>query len=628
MSSASIQTLKELVDSEILSAEREKMIRKIISTLSNEELAEYLRSNPITEDSFEKQRALFQKPIIISYFFNEIPEKIRLRCFKETINFLKSEETAETTDILRFGLGMKQLNSARAEENDHLNGNEFNGLCKDFLVVLAKQDREYSEEIQTTLSYLKESPGNMIEALKESSSYEDKAGFKEILSIVDTKYITPLEGRRSNFLADLKKDIKTERGLEEIRESIAYLFETNTAEVYYLNGLGFYVRDKRYLLKGDTYPDYYYTRSIDFVGNSYDVVIKKISTAEMSPKELYDDYGRYMPKYGSAIIPIDTEFVGLNTWPAWPKSKPSSFIDLVLDKSISTEERWRISSQICARQKNMRELFGDDFFTIRHKLDLSKVIDYERRCNESTDLLAADTNAAVMNAFFNSANDPNEIRELYSKYNERVKDFAKTARLTKGGSWLVHRTGFDYRNPNFDETNSVTLNMYYFVITLPIDEKNPLSLETNDAENSSENSYNIPVPESFMRKYKKDLTEISDLYKKLLGYIGPFLSSNNNCRTLRFPKKPAGYLEELEAFKAREFTEDEIAIMCNFLNNLNKEDDILEAFPRLVEEYPGLEKELLMIASTCLDGGIDLFNEYYMRIIVKLVKTGNNVLTK
>ena len=69
MSSASIQTLKEQVDSEILSAEREKRIRKIISTLSNEELAEYLRSNPITEDSFEKQRALFQNPIIISYFF-------------------------------------------------------------------------------------------------------------------------------------------------------------------------------------------------------------------------------------------------------------------------------------------------------------------------------------------------------------------------------------------------------------------------------------------------------------------------------------------------------------------------------------------------------------------------------
>ena len=343
MSSASIQTLKEQVDSEILSAEREKRIRKIISTLSNEELAEYLRSNPITEDSFEKQRALFQNPIIISYFFNEIPKKIRLHCFKEAINFLKSEETAETTDILRFGLGMKQLNSARAEKNDHLNADEFNGLCKDFLVVLAKQDREYSEEILTTLSYLKESPGNMIEALKESSPYEDKAGFKKILSIVDTKYISPLEGRRSNFLADLKKDIETERGLEEIRESIAYLFETNTAKVYYLNGLGFYVRDKRHLLKGDTYPDYYYTSSIDIVGNSYEMVIKKISTAEMSPKKLYDYYGKYMPKYGSAIIPIDMEFVRPNKW---PKSKPNSFIDIVLNENIPTEERWRISSQI------------------------------------------------------------------------------------------------------------------------------------------------------------------------------------------------------------------------------------------------------------------------------------------
>ncbi len=614
MSSASIQTLKEQVDSEILSVEREKSIRKIISTLSNEELAEYLRSNPITEDSFEKQRALFQNPIIISYFFNEIPEKIRLRCFKETVNFLKSEETTETTDILRFGFGMKQLNSARAKENDHLNTDEFNGLCKDFLVVLAKQDCEYSEEIQTTLSYLKESPGNMIEALKESFSYEDKAGFKKILSIVDTKYIAPLEGRRSNFLADLKKDIETERGLEEIKKSIAYLFETNTAQVYYLNGLGFYVRDKRYLLKGDTYSDYYYTRSIDFVGNSYDVVIKKISTAEMSPKELYDYYGRYMPKYGTAIIPIDMEFVGLNNW---PKSKPSSFIDLVLDESITTEERWRISSQIFASQENLRKLFGDDFFTIRHKLDLSKVIDYERRCNEATDLLADATLKAAMGALFNSSKVSNEIRELYIKYNERVEDFAKKVRLTNSGGQLVRRTGFGYRNPNFDETNSVTLDIYYFVITLPIDEKNPLLLETKDAENSSENSYIIPVPESFMREYKKDLTEISDLYKELLGYISSFLLPNNNGGTLRVTEKPARYLEELETFKSREFTEDEIAIMCNFLNTLNKEDDILKAFPSLVEEYPGLEKELLMIASTCLDGGIDLFDAYYS-------KTGKN----
>ena len=617
MSSASIQTLKEQVDSEILSAEREKRIRKIISTLSNEELAEYLRSNPITEDSFEKQRALFQNPIIISYFFNEIPEKIRLRCFKEAINFLKSEETAETTDILRFGLGMKQLNSARAEENDHLNADEFNGLCKDFLVVLAKQDREYSEEILTTLSYLKESPGNMIEALKESSPYEDKAGFKKILSIVDTKYISPLEGRRSNFLADLKKDIETERGLEEIRESIAYLFETNTAKVYYLNGLGFYVRDKRHLLKGDTYPDYYYTSSIDIVGNSYEMVIKKISTAEMSPKKLYDYYGQYMPKYGSAIIPIDMEFVRPNKW---PKSKPNSFIDIVLNENIPTEERWRISSQIFARQKNLRELFGDDFFTIRHKLDLSKVIDYERRCNEATDLLVAATTAANSDAFFNSPKDPKKIVELYMQYNEKVEEFAKKARLTNSGGQLVRRTGFDYRNPNFDETNSVTLSMYYFVITLPIDEKTLLSLETKDAENSSENAYNIP--KSFMRKYKKDLTEISDLYKELLGYIGPYLSLNNNktrnlkFRNLSIPEKTAEYEkyeEELEAFKDREFTEDEIEIMCNFLNKLNKEDNIVEAFPRLVEEYPDLEKELLIIASTCLDGGFDLFNEYYSR---------------
>ena len=617
MSSASIQTLKEQVDSEILSAEREKRIRKIISTLSNEELAEYLRSNPITEDSFEKQRALFQNPIIISYFFNEIPEKIRLRCFKEAINFLKSEETAETTDILRFGLGMKQLNSARVEENDHLNAVEFNGLCKDFLVVLAKQDREYSEEILTTLSYLKESPGNMIEALKESSTYEDKAGFKKILSIVDTKYISPLEGRRSNFLADLKKDIETERGLEEIRESIAYLFETNTAKVYYLNGLGFYVRDKRHLLKGDTYPDYYYTSSIDIVGNSYEMVIKKISTAEMSPKKLYDYYGKYMPKYGSAIIPIDMEFVRPNKW---PKSKPNSFIDIVLNENIPTEERWRISSQIFARQKNLRELFGDDFFTIRHKLDLSKVIDYERRCNEANDLLAAATTAANSDAFFNSTKDSKKIVELYMQYNEKVEEFAKKARLTNSGGQLVRRTGFDYRNPNFDETNSVTLSMYYFVITLPIDEKTLLSLETKDAENSSENAYNIP--KSFMRKYKEDLTEISDLYKKLLGYIGPYLSLNNNktrnlkLRNLSIPEKTAEYEkyeEELEAFKDREFTEDEIEIMCNFLNKLNKEDNIVEAFPRLVEEYPDLEKELLIIASTCLDGGFDLFNEYYSR---------------
>ena len=268
----------------------------------------------------------------------------------------------------------------------------------------------------------------------------------------------------------------------------------------------------------------------------------------------------------------------------------------------------------------MRELFGDDFFTIRHKLDLSKVIDYERRCNEATDLLAAATTAANSDAFFNSPKDSKKIVELYMQYNEKVEEFAKKARLTNSGGQLVRRTGFDYRNPNFDETNSVTLSMYYFVITLPIDEKTLLSLETKDAENGSENAHNIP--KSFMRKYKEDLTEISDLYKELLGYIGPYLSLNNNktrnlkFRNLSIPEKTAEYEkyeEELEAFKDREFTEDEIEIMCNFLNKLNKEDNIVEAFPRLVEEYPDLEKELLIIASTCLDGGFDLFNEYYSR---------------
>ena len=178
--------------------------------------------------------------------------------------------------------------------------------------------------------------------------------------------------------------------------------------------------------------------------------------------------------------------------------------------------------------------------------------------------------------------------------------------------------------PNFDETNSITLSMYYFVITLPIDEKTLLSLETKDAENGSENAHNIP--KSFMRKYKEDLTEISDLYKKLLGYIGPYLSLNNNktrnlkFRNLSIPEKTAEYEkyeEELDAFKDRKFTEDEIEIMCNFLNKLNKEDNIVEAYPRLVEEYPDLEKELLIIASTCLDGGFDLFNEYYSRTTKK-----------
>ena len=51
--------------------------------------------------------------------------------------------------------------------------------------------------------------------------------------------------------------------------------------------------------------------------------------------------------------------------------------------------------------------------------------------------------------------------------------------------------------------------------------------------------------------------------------------------------------------------------MCEFLNTLNKNTNIVEVFPLIVEDYEISSIDLLMLASACLDGGMDLFNTYY-----------------
>ena len=51
--------------------------------------------------------------------------------------------------------------------------------------------------------------------------------------------------------------------------------------------------------------------------------------------------------------------------------------------------------------------------------------------------------------------------------------------------------------------------------------------------------------------------------------------------------------------------------MCDFLNALNKNTNIVEAFPLIVEDYEISSIDLLVLASACLDGGMDLFNTYY-----------------
>ena len=117
----------------------EEAIRNKISSLTHEELTVYFRNNPITEESFEKQRVLFQSPKIVFNFFEKIPADFRLSCFREAIQFLKSKETADKDEIACFGHAMDKLRAA-SDYTNYLNIAEFNGICKDFLVVLSRQD--------------------------------------------------------------------------------------------------------------------------------------------------------------------------------------------------------------------------------------------------------------------------------------------------------------------------------------------------------------------------------------------------------------------------------------------------------------------------------------------------------
>lgn len=572
-----------------------EVIRVMASELPIKALGKYFAYYPITEANFEKQKALFQSPKVLGNFFAKIPDDLKISCCKEAFQYQKSLETNTKAEINHLAFCLEHLGvylDTHRVDNKVNTTRELNAICKDFLIILAKQDYCGFRGESYALGKLESSLDIMIDALKEAYGYKEKDGFKGLATLIYLNYVAPKEGYRYSFIDDLGRDVRTEREFAAISKrflgpEVTQLFETKNADVYYLRGIhAMYVKDKRHSLKGETFPDYYYVPTIDENGNS---TLKRISTAEMSPRELYEKYG----VEANTPTPI-TPWYSVNIPTCLLKNQvpfscligdPSSFIDLVLDDKIPREDRWRTSLQLLREKKTIAEMFGTDIFTIKHRLNLSKIIDFENYSTEQADKLKL---AVELAKNYNPGGE-DEIEQAYMAYNERVGEFAQNARVTAGGGVIT-------RKNRFETTNGSAIGINYF--NIPIEDPFCLPKMCEDSND-------------FVEAHRKELIEISSLYRKLLGYIEPCLTRVINSVDTKLPEKPIEFTEQLASFLDKDFTEEEIAKMCDFLNALNKNTNIVEAFPLIVEDYEIPSIDLLVLASICLDGGMDLFNAYY-----------------